>query len=115
MLESEPCPDLLERCDCRVPLGVALIACSCLVQLVERGGVADRGAGSAGQLPDGCPGQQRAHAEAPPLRYQPDRVQDQDPAAGRLELFIEVRVEPAVACVEEGAGDVTEFSVLAVE
>jgi len=73
MLESEPCPDLLERCDCRVPLGVASLACSCLGRLVERGGVADRGAGSAGQLPDGRPGQQRAQAEAPPLPYQPDR------------------------------------------
>ena len=68
VLESEPCPDLLERRDCLVPAGVALVVWSCLSQLVERGGVADRGAGSAGQLPDRCPGQQRAQAEAPPLR-----------------------------------------------
>ena len=43
MLESEPCPGLLERSDCLVPVSVALIVWSCLSQFVERGGVADRG------------------------------------------------------------------------
>jgi hypothetical protein len=41
MLESEPCPRLLERGDCALPLSIALIACSCLSQLVEQGRVAD--------------------------------------------------------------------------
>jgi Phage integrase family len=115
MLESEPCPDLLERCDCLVAVSVALIVWSCVSQFVERGGVADCGTGSAGQLPDRRPGQQRAQAEAPPLRCQSYRVQDEDPVADRLELLVEVRVELAVACVEEGSGDVAEFSVLTVE
>jgi integrase len=56
VLEPEPCPGPLERGDCLIPLSVAVIVCSCLSRLVERGGVADCGAGSAGQLPDDCPG-----------------------------------------------------------
>ena len=86
-----------------------------LSQFVERGGVAGCGAGTAKQLPDRRPGQQCAQAEAPPLRYQSYRVQDEDPVADRLELLVEVRIEPAVACVEESSSDVAEFSVLTVE
>src|SRR5260370_3674320 len=81
MLESDPCPDLLERRDCLVPVSVALIVWSCLSQFVERGGVADCGTDYAGQPPDRRPGQQRAQAEAPPFRCQAYRVQDECSAA----------------------------------
>src|SRR5438046_2779154 len=80
-----------------------------------RGGVPAWGTGPPGRFPERRPGQRRAQAEAPPLRCQSYRVQDEDPAADRLESLVEVRVELAVACVEEGSGDVAEFSVLTVE
>src|SRR5207245_10189753 len=72
-------------------------------------------AAAAGELLDRGPGEQHAEAEAPPFRCQAYRVQDEDPAAQRLKLYVQVGVEPAAAAAEDGLGDEAEVRVLTVE
>jgi len=86
-----------------------------LVSSLIGGGVADGSADATGQLLYCCPGEQHAEAEAPPFGCQAYRVQNEDPAADRLKLHVQVRVELAVAGAEDGLGDEAEVGVLAVE